>query len=347
MAVDAADEALGLLGAELTRRDDAGGLRDGGRCRRADNGEGLMADLQVVDLHGSLTDRTLNSMNFLNEVSHHYPDAISLAAGRPSEEFYSFEDLHSLPGHVRGATCATTSGTTRRPCGGRSSSTGGPRASSTTWSPATSRSTRASRSTPSRSCHRRLPGSDGPRTAGAPGRPAGRPARVSPAYVGITGAARLVDLPVLPVAGGNDGVDLDDLVAVVKAARAEGLRPRACYVMPDFANPSGLSLDLETRQRLLDVAAEQDLLAARGQPVRAVPGRRRGAGADAEVARHRAAGDLPRLLRQDRAARRSGRLRGRRSDGCCRGRIGRSARRRAVEDQEHGHGQHLARSRRR
>jgi (S)-3,5-dihydroxyphenylglycine transaminase len=89
---------------------------------------------------------------------------------------------------------------------------------------------------------------------------------VSPAYVGITGAARLLDLPVLPVAGGNDGVDLDDLVAVVKAARADGLRPRACYVMPDFANPSGLSLDLDTRQRLLDVAAEQDLLLLEDNP---------------------------------------------------------------------------------
>ena len=39
-----------------------------------------MADLQLADLHGSLTDRALNSMNFLNEVANHYPDAISLAA---------------------------------------------------------------------------------------------------------------------------------------------------------------------------------------------------------------------------------------------------------------------------
>ena len=61
-------------------------------------------------------------------------------------------------------------------------------------------------------------------------------------------------------------VDLDDLAAVVKAARADGLRPRACYVMPDFANPSGLSLDLETRRRLLEVAAEQDLLLLEDNP---------------------------------------------------------------------------------
>ena len=53
-----------------------------------------MADLELTELHGSLTDRALTSMNFLNEVSHHYPDAISLAAGRPTEEFFALEDLH-------------------------------------------------------------------------------------------------------------------------------------------------------------------------------------------------------------------------------------------------------------
>jgi (S)-3,5-dihydroxyphenylglycine transaminase len=48
-----------------------------------------VADLRLTELHGSLTDRALNSMNFLNEVSDHYPEAISLAAGRPTEEFFA------------------------------------------------------------------------------------------------------------------------------------------------------------------------------------------------------------------------------------------------------------------
>src|SRR6266508_2398644 len=33
-------------------------------------------------------------MTFLNEVADHYPGAVSLAAGRPYEEFYEVEDLH-------------------------------------------------------------------------------------------------------------------------------------------------------------------------------------------------------------------------------------------------------------
>ena len=45
---------------------------------------------------------------------------------------------------------------------------------------------------------------------------------VSPTYVGLTGAARLVDLPVLPVASGRDGVDLADLAEAGRGAQGRG-----------------------------------------------------------------------------------------------------------------------------
>jgi (S)-3,5-dihydroxyphenylglycine transaminase len=225
-----------------------------------------MADLDVSDLHGALTDKALNSMNFLNEIAQHYPDAISLAAGRPAEEFYAIEDLHSYLdtfceylrdelGYDEAAVRRTvfqygrTKGIVHRLVARNLLADEGitvdPEALVVTVG-----------------CQEAMV---------LTLRALGKDSRdvllaVAPAYVGITGAARLLDLPVLSVAGGNDGVDLEDLVAVVKAARADGLRPRACYVMPDFANPSGLSLDLETRQRLLDVAAEQELLLLEDNP---------------------------------------------------------------------------------
>ncbi|GAB3836641.1 PLP-dependent aminotransferase family protein [Kribbella italica] len=225
-----------------------------------------MADLDVSDLHGALTDKALNSMNFLNEVAQHYPDAISLAAGRPAEEFYAIEDLHSYLdtfcaylrdelGYDEAAVRRTvfqygrTKGIVHRLVARNLLADEGitvdPEALVVTvgCQEAMVLALRALRK-------------DANDVLLA----------VEPAYVGITGAARLLDLPVLPVAGGNDGIDLDDLIAVVKAAKADGLRPRACYVMPDFANPSGLSLDLETRQRLLDVAAEQDFLLLEDNP---------------------------------------------------------------------------------
>jgi (S)-3,5-dihydroxyphenylglycine transaminase len=225
-----------------------------------------MADLHLADLHGSLTDRALNSMNFLNEVANHYPDAISLAAGRPYEEFYALEDLHSYLdtfAHYLREELGYDEAGVRRTIFQYGRTKGivhhlvarnlaldeeievDPEAIVVTvgCQEAMVLILRALRAHPTDVV-----------------------LAVSPAYVGLTGAARLVDLPVLPVAGGNDGVDLEDLVAVIKRARADGLRPRACYVMPDFANPSGLSLDLETRHRLLEVAAQEDLLLLEDNP---------------------------------------------------------------------------------
>ncbi len=89
---------------------------------------------------------------------------------------------------------------------------------------------------------------------------------VSPSYVGLSGAARLVDMPVLEVAGGPNGVDLHSLEQVVREARARGLRPRACYLVADFANPSGISLDPEARHALLDLAERLDLLLLEDNP---------------------------------------------------------------------------------
>ncbi|MEV6288189.1 PLP-dependent aminotransferase family protein [Kribbella sp. NPDC051770] len=225
-----------------------------------------MADLDLTDLHGALTDRALNSMNFLNEVAQHYPDAISLAAGRPAEEFYAVEDLHSYLdtfcaylrdelGYDEAAVRRTvfqygrTKGIVHRLVARNLLADEG-----ITVDPEALVVTVGCQEAMVLALRALRKDSNDVLLA------------VAPTYVGITGAARLLDLPVLPVAGGNDGIDLEDLVAVMKSARAEGLRPRACYVMPDFANPSGLSLDLETRQRLLEIAAAEDLLLLEDNP---------------------------------------------------------------------------------
>ena len=50
-------------------------------------------ELATAGLFGALEDPALNSMNFLNEISSRYPEAISLAAGRPVEQFFEVESL--------------------------------------------------------------------------------------------------------------------------------------------------------------------------------------------------------------------------------------------------------------
>jgi (S)-3,5-dihydroxyphenylglycine transaminase len=223
-------------------------------------------DLLLEDLHGSLADVALTSMDLLNEIAERYPDAISFAAGRPYEGFFDVAEVHRhlrrYHAHLLGERGLAPQVAARRIL---------------QYGPA--------RGIVNDLVARHLELDEGIQTVpGAIVVTVGcqeamvlvlRALRVdtrdvvlavAPTYVGFTGAARLVEMPVLPVATGNQGVDIDDLVATVRRARRAGARPRACYVMPDFANPSGVSMDRATRAALLDVAAEADILLLEDNP---------------------------------------------------------------------------------
>ncbi|MGP4084098.1 aminotransferase-like domain-containing protein [Streptomyces sp. KR55] len=88
----------------------------------------------------------------------------------------------------------------------------------------------------------------------------------SPSYVGITGAARLLDIETVHVPEGENGADLELLRRTVAELRAAGKRPRAFYLVPDFSNPTGTCLPLPARRRLLDLAEEEDLLLLEDNP---------------------------------------------------------------------------------
>ena len=64
--------------------------------------------LALTDLHGSVADPILDTMNFLNEVTARYPDAVSFAPGRPFDGLFDpaciaelLRQLHPLPAPVR------------------------------------------------------------------------------------------------------------------------------------------------------------------------------------------------------------------------------------------------------
>jgi (S)-3,5-dihydroxyphenylglycine transaminase len=88
----------------------------------------------------------------------------------------------------------------------------------------------------------------------------------SPCYIGITGAARLLDIDVVGVPETEDGLDPDRVAEAAARVRAAGRRPRALYVVPDFANPSGVSMSVPNRRRLLAVARDNDLLIIEDNP---------------------------------------------------------------------------------
>ena len=226
----------------------------------------VRTDLSTEDLHPSLADPALTSMNLLNEIANHYPDAVSFAAGRPYEEFWDVDDLPRylarFSEHLR-TDLGYSEERVRRTLFQYGRTKGivhdlvaanleldegivvDPESIVVTvgCQEAMVLVLRALRS--------------GPRDVLL---------AVSPTYVGLTGAARLVDMPVLPVASGDAGIDLDDLLDKVQTARAAGLRPRALYVMPDFANPSGVSMPETTRRTLLRLAREEDFLLLEDNP---------------------------------------------------------------------------------
>jgi len=89
---------------------------------------------------------------------------------------------------------------------------------------------------------------------------------VEPCYVGFTGAARILGIEVAPVPESADGLDPDAVRRVAREVRESGRRPRALYVVPNFANPSGVSMAVDVRRRLLEVASEAGLLILEDDP---------------------------------------------------------------------------------
>jgi (S)-3,5-dihydroxyphenylglycine transaminase len=224
-----------------------------------------MTVLDRDDLHISVTDPVAASMNFLNEVAGRFPDAISLAAGRPYEGFFDTDDIarhldrfiahlrdrgHSADGIRRllmqyGRTNGFIGDLIARQLEVDEGVTVAPEAVMVTTGcqEAMVIVLRALRADPRDVI-----------------------LAASPCYVGITGAARIVDMEVVPVPETRDGLDAAVVARVAEQVRAAGKRPRALYLVPDFANPSGACLTVAQRHALLDVAAEQDLLILEDDP---------------------------------------------------------------------------------
>jgi (S)-3,5-dihydroxyphenylglycine transaminase len=224
------------------------------------------ADLSTATLHASLEDPALASMNFLNEIGSRYPEAVSFASGRPCGEFFDVKLIHQYLDYF----CEYL----RNDLGYSEA-----RLSQTLFQygrtkgivhELVARHLEADEgiSIPAESIVVTVGFQEAMFITLRALRADERDVllAVSPTYVGLTGAARLADMPVWPVRSGPSGVDLDDLAAQARRAREAGLRPRACYVMPDFSNPSGVSLSLEVRHQLLEVAAREGLLLLEDNP---------------------------------------------------------------------------------
>jgi (S)-3,5-dihydroxyphenylglycine transaminase len=224
-----------------------------------------MTELSRADLHVSVSDPVATSMNFLNEIAGRYPDAISLAAGRPYDGFYSVGDIaryqQSYVDHLRARGLEKDQIRGLLLQYGRTNGQLGE---------LIARMLEVDQDVV-------VPADSVMVTAGCQeamiialralcARPDDVVLAAEPCYVGLTGAARILGVEVVPVPEAPGGLDPETVAEVAARVRAGGKRPRALYLVPNFSNPSGISLPVAVRSRLLEVAGEQDLLLLEDDP---------------------------------------------------------------------------------
>jgi (S)-3,5-dihydroxyphenylglycine transaminase len=227
------------------------------------------ATLRRADLHVSLSDPVMDTMNFLNEIAMRYPEAISFAPGRPHDGFFSteqifdhirrylkhLEDEGRTPEQIRSAMYqyGPTAGQIRELIADTLRIDEGidvPAESIVVTVGAQEAMLLALRALFS-----------GPRDVLLVS---------SPCYVGISGAARLLDIEVVPVLERADGLDPADVAEAIETQVARGRRPKALYVIPDHSNPAGTTMRMAARRALLDIAGRNDILVLEDSPYRLV-----------------------------------------------------------------------------
>ncbi|WP_433125148.1 PLP-dependent aminotransferase family protein [Micromonospora sp. CA-240977] len=221
--------------------------------------------LPTGSLHASVVDPLLDTMTFLNEITSRYPEAVSFGPGRPFDEHFDVADISgwidTYVRHLRDG--GRSEDEVRRALFQYGDTAGqirpliadmlrvdedisvGPEAIVVTTG-----------------CQEALLVTLRALFAG----PGDVLLVENPCYVGVTGAARLLDIPVVPVARTADGIDPAVLERTVRELAATGRRARALYVVPDCANPSGESLPTAARQALLAAAERLDLLLLEDNP---------------------------------------------------------------------------------
>jgi 2-aminoadipate transaminase len=89
-----------------------------------------------------------------------------------------------------------------------------------------------------------------------------------PSYLGALGAFTASGAKLSGVPLDENGMRTDLLEQRLVDLRREGIHPKLIYVVPDFGNPSGVTMSLERRDELLCIAREFDLMVLEDSPYR-------------------------------------------------------------------------------
>jgi (S)-3,5-dihydroxyphenylglycine transaminase len=221
--------------------------------------------VRQIPVKDCFTDSLLDVMNFLNEIIQQYPQAISFAPGRPLEEFFDVE--HHL-GTIRYFVSVTAQ---------RSGISEAAMWRQLGQYPRTNgiiNDLIAQHLEQDENIH--VPPDAIMVTVGAQEAmavilmglfdPATDFLLVGdPAYIGMTGPARILGIKTFPVPSGDEGLNPAEVEKVIQGCLSSG-RPKALYDVPDFNNPLGTVLSRERREQLLVVCKKYDMLLIEDNP---------------------------------------------------------------------------------
>jgi 2-aminoadipate transaminase len=88
----------------------------------------------------------------------------------------------------------------------------------------------------------------------------------APTYPGAVPVFCSYQADVVQIDCDEDGVRVDDLEEVLERLDREGRRPKFVYSVPSFQNPAGVTLSLERRLRLVELARQRELLVVEDNP---------------------------------------------------------------------------------
>jgi (S)-3,5-dihydroxyphenylglycine transaminase len=87
-----------------------------------------------------------------------------------------------------------------------------------------------------------------------------------PSYIGFVGYAKIYGVPIVPVRRENDSIDLGHLEKTILKLKRDGKNPKVLYEVPDFHNPTGFYMPLEKRKLLVELAEKYDFLIVEDNP---------------------------------------------------------------------------------
>jgi DNA-binding transcriptional MocR family regulator len=87
-----------------------------------------------------------------------------------------------------------------------------------------------------------------------------------PSYVGAIGIFRHYEAHIEHVETDNDGLQPEALEETIKRLKAEGRRIKFLYLVPNFANPSGVTLAAKRRAKIIELCRKNHILVIEDNP---------------------------------------------------------------------------------